>query len=256
MDLSKLVRLIGRDAKYNDMVEELRKLGMEEVLRTGKGVEKLKRTDYGLYAPELEDSMGLMTGELQRRGVDQNAPVLQSYRRSGYRDMNSAKRGLPATEGGKADANLLEQLLEQGIELPYDIKVHRGLGSDKSGAMNELFHTRKPGDEVGNLGFLSTTIDPMIAQDFTGQTSPLRAILEIPAGERFIPLNSLERELLFKPRRTFEVQGIDKHSDGARTLRAKLKPGKLWDEKRKDRDRLIGGGALGAILLNEDEDGQ
>lgn len=253
-------KVFSKPEIYQMMLDQIEKSGLGEVLRTGKGYDKLPRDKFG-YVSAVDDVQSLMGHEFARRnsGLPLEYGAINSYKGPDYRYINAVKRGTSnpkfgePTEFHQKEADLLEQLLEQGVDLPYDIVVHRGLGK-ADGGISEFFAQRSKGDEIGNLGFLSTTIDPAIAEDFTSTMDPVKAILEIPAGEKFIPVPGIERELLFKPKRTFEVLEIDPYK---RSLRAKLKPGKIWSDTRNDRGRLIGGGALGALLMNEgDDDGE
>ena len=256
MDPSK----IGRAAIYERMLAEIEKAGLADVLKTGKGYEKLPRDRMG-YVPAVDDVQSLMGHEFARRSgmLPFESPAVNRYKGPDYKYINATRRGdtsnlvADPTVDDKSAADLLEQLIDTGVDLPYDITVHRGLGKWENGRIQELFDQRRKGDEVGNLGFLLTTIDPAIADDFTGLADPVKAILEIPAGEKFIPIPGIERELLFSPRRTFDLLDINPDK---RSLRARLKPGKIWSDTRNNRGRLIGGGALGALLPEEDDDGE
>lgn len=243
---------------YAKMLQKLKELGVEDVLRTGKGAERISPQP-GL-GPETEDERRLLHGQsaliddFLHRGGSKDAPALQEYRTLGYHGINSRLRGDPSyteRQDKKRSIDMLEELLLSGVDLPYDIKVHRGLGRNPA-----VFERNKPGDEVGNLAFLSTSVDPRIAADFTSMDNPLMAELEIPAGTRFIPLPGSERELLFGPRNTFEIQDLVGRADSnkGRLMKARLIPGKKWNSETSPRSKLIGGGALGAFLTGmEDE---
>lgn len=240
---------------YAKMLQRLKELSVEDVLRTGKGAERItNEPGLDLRGPEekaLLKGQFALIDEFQRRGGSTDAPALQEYKTSGYHGINSRLRGDPGytqREDKKRSIDLLEELLLSGVDLPYDIKVHRGLGRNPA-----VFERNKLGDGVGNLAFLSTSVDPRIAADFTGMDTPLMAELDIPAGTRFIPMPGSERELLFGPRNTFGIEEI-KRANGGRLLKARLIPGKKWDSSKSTRDKLIGGGALGALLPGMDNE--
>lgn len=242
---------------YAKMLARLKELSVEDVLRTGKGVERIA-PEPGLMPENAEQRLlpeaekDLLDEFVRRGGPDpKNYPPLQNYRTTGYQGVNSKLRGNPnyaLREDKQRDIDMLEELLLSGVDLPYDIKVHRGLGRNPA-----VFDRNRKGDEVGNLAFLSTSVDPRIAEDFTSMESPLMAELTMPAGTRFIPIPGQERELLFGPRNTFGIEEI-KRANGGRLLKARLIPGKKWDSGKSTRDKLIGGGALGAFLTGMDDE--
>lgn len=242
---------------YAKMLAKLKELSVEDVLRTGKGAEKISPMP-GL-SPESPEERRLIQGQAElidefiRRTEGTNPkdhPAVQEYRTSGYHGINSRLRGDPnyaERADKKRSIDMLEELLLSGVDLPYDITVHRGLGRNPA-----PFERNKRGDEVGNLGFLSTSIDPRIARDFTSMDSPLLAEIDIPAGTKFLPLPGSERELLFAPRNTFQIEDIRQRGN-ERLMKARMLPGKKWEDETSPRSKLIGGGALGAFLTGKDD---
>lgn len=161
-----------------------------------------------MHGPDLFDDFApLGQYEQEALGVYVEDPWANRYLRGdvGPRDLH----GYPGLSGAEDDEDVKDQAdalvstLDEAIEkniLVEDTTVYRGVKGD--------FESLQPGDQIHDLGFTSTSLNPNTARSFGSNVLQI----ELPAGtEAAIDRNGnkIEAELLLGRGAVFEVDGIE-----------------------------------------------
>lgn len=172
----------------------------------------------------VHEMNGFEIQDIAREGVRATSEVgtpaqirsLKNYQGSGYDRINGRlraikKRGqtyIPGRDDNTAhDIDNLDRLFEKTPGLKRDIVLMRGVGQTYT---EEILGQLRVGTVLSDAGFLSTTFERSIAQDFAGSAGMFFE-LHVPKGLRAIlPYNRYESEFILPRGLEFRIIGVRK----------------------------------------------
>jgi hypothetical protein len=182
-----------------------------------------------LRGNEAHDAAIATVDQRLERGTPEFRAML-SYISTGHEAVNNLLRGVgeqPASVKERADVtdrvDLLRALADQ-YRLSQPIEVHRGI----TGTSEVLPEGSAVGAIVTDSGFMSTTTNPRVAEEFSRGLGSYEddAVfrLVVPAGHPALPVTGLlgtrngEDEVILPPGSSFRITGDERDSKGRRIL--------------------------------------
>jgi len=153
-----------------------------------------------------EDAVMLEEGKKQRRAIKDffgitpaENEAISAYQGSFYGSINS---GLREGHVKSADARKYVQGLDQVFEkiaakggVPKAITVFRGTFPGLDDNFDAFLESAKAGDMMFDEGFVSTSMDPKIAEDFSLSPNGYLFEITVPKGTPALPVNDITGQL-------------------------------------------------------------
>lgn len=181
--------------------------------------ETAKKLQSELVDTEIGVKLETLFASQVEKATYEQALALQQYCGVGYGEINRALRSGQIGTGATADTIEILKRTYRGVEgCGESVYVYRGV-------MAAPLEEAMVGAVFSDQGFVSTSLDPMIARGFSGRGSPMMRI-RLPEGTKAIAPDALlksypsilesisrESELILEPGTKFRVIGVSSEVD-------------------------------------------
>lgn len=150
--------------------------------------------------------------------------TLTRYTGASFRRINEGLRsGEPLTKAVQRDVDDMHAAFGKARALDEDVVVHRGIDEMHPVAVHAESGKLQPGAVIRDDGFLSTSLDTQVAEEFAlwGKKGGYRFELTATRGTRTLAGDRFESELIFNSGTRFEITEVDQ---AARIIRGRIPP--------------------------------